>query len=410
MTPACSSISLFPSAQTKNTRDGPTAAFPKDSILIRMGKPRIQPTISFVISFIPAWAGKTRSIDSRQDSKHSSSPLTQGKLSQCNRQRLLARLIPAHAGKTLRGCGRGGLRGGSSPLTRGKHGYSGRVVSADRLIPAHAGKTRCPPGRDRACPAHPRSRGENFCFVSELTPEDGSSPLTRGKRISLLNDLGQVRLIPAHAGKTRPCCSRTPPYGAHPRSRGENLGRVGRVLPVRGLIPAHAGKTSSRQNESKASQAHPRSRGENCVVQVLVAASAGSSPLTRGKHPAPHQAPTRRRLIPAHAGKTRQFPVEAQSGSAHPRSRGENHSLALSAPYPTGSSPLTRGKLFHGVSLFRHCRLIPAHAGKTTPNQRLVRIAQAHPRSRGENDDSVAEEPELLGSSPLTRGKRALRR
>ena len=65
-----------------------------------MGKPRIQPTISFVISFIPAWAGKTRSIDSRQDSKHSSSPLTQGKLSQCNRQRLLARLIPAHAGKT----------------------------------------------------------------------------------------------------------------------------------------------------------------------------------------------------------------------------------------------------------------------------------------------------------------------
>ena len=240
MTPACSSISLFPSAQTKNTRDGPTAAFPKDSILIRMGKPRIQPTISFVISFIPAWAGKTRSIDSRQDSKHSSSPLTQGKLSQCNRQRLLARLIPAHAGKTLRGCGRGGLRG-AHPRSRGEN----MVIRGAwyRLIPAHAGKTRCPPGRDRACPAHPRSRGENFCFVSELTPEDGSSPLTRGKLLLRLRAHARGRLIPAHAGKTRPCCSRTPPYGAHPRSRGENLGRVGRVLPVRGLIPAHAGKT-----------------------------------------------------------------------------------------------------------------------------------------------------------------------
>ena len=293
-----------------------------------MGKPRIQPTISFVISFIPAWAGKTRSIDSRQDSKHSSSPLTQGKLSQCNRQRLLARLIPAHAGKTLRGCGRGGLRG-----------------------------------------AHPRSRGENMVIRGAWYRLIGSSPLTRGKLGARRAEIERVRLIPAHAGKTS------------------------------------ASSQSSRQRT-----AHPRSRGENCVVQVLVAASAGSSPLTRGKPWEIVCLGIAIGLIPAHAGKTRQFPVEAQSGSAHPRSRGENHSLALSAPYPTGSSPLTRGKLFHGVSLFRHCRLIPAHAGKTTPNQRLVRIAQAHPRSRGENDDSVAEEPELLGSSPLTRGKRALRR
>ena len=222
MTPACSSISLFPSAQTKNTRDGPTAAFPKDSILIRMGKPRIQPTISFVISFIPAWAGKTRSIDSRQDSKHSSSPLTQGKLSQCNRQRLLARLIPAHAGKTLRGCGRGGLRGGSSPLTRGKHGYSGRVVSADRLIPAHAGKTRCPPGRDRACPAHPRSRGENSARRRRFARAAGSSPLTRGKHTVADIRVTRSRLIPAHAGKTAGAYRTWLPHGAHPRSRGEN--------------------------------------------------------------------------------------------------------------------------------------------------------------------------------------------
>ena len=202
MTPACSSISLFPSAQTKNTRDGPTAAFPKDSILIRMGKPRIQPTISFVISFIPAWAGKTRSIDSRQDSKHSSSPLTQGKLSQCNRQRLLARLIPAHAGKTV--CGTRWLsvcrvhprsRGentasssrclkttGSSPLTRGKPQTGRSYTEADRLIPAHAGKTGCKPFSMRIGWAHPRSRGENSSVRAASVAASGSSPLTRGKR------------------------------------------------------------------------------------------------------------------------------------------------------------------------------------------------------------------------------------
>ena len=196
---------------------------------------------------------------------------------------LETQLIPAHAGKTVavqstappcaahprsrrENLARVRERwppGGSSPLTRGKHGYSGRVVSADRLIPAHAGKTRCPPGRDRACPAHPRSRGENGSACSMISVRSGSSPLTRGKRAHAAHGRRRMGLIPAHAGKTRPCCSRTPPYGAHPRSRGENLGRVGRVLPVRGLIPAHAGKTSCTSPSPYEASAHPRSRGEN---------------------------------------------------------------------------------------------------------------------------------------------------
>ena len=288
-----------------------------------MGKPRIQPTISFVISFIPAWAGKTRSIDSRQDSKHSSSPLTQGKLSQCNRQRLLARLIPAHAGKTLRGCGRGGLRG-----------------------------------------AHPRSRGENMVIRGAWYRLIGSSPLTRGKLGARRAEIERVRLIPAHAGKTS------------------------------------ASSQSSRQRT-----AHPRSRGENCVVQVLVAASAGSSPLTRGKPWEIVCLGIAIGLIPAHAGKTRQFPVEAQSGSAHPRSRGENHSLALSAPYPTGSSPLTRGKRRLRCRGAGVAGLIPAHAGKTRSSSLTNSLKPAHPRSRGENASPNAGATPPDGSSPLTRGK-----
>ena len=50
----------------------------------------------------------------------------------------------------------------------------------------------------------------------------GSSPLTRGKRISLFNDLSQIRLIPAHAGKTTWCSRLALGSRAHPRSRGEN--------------------------------------------------------------------------------------------------------------------------------------------------------------------------------------------
>ena len=71
-----------------------------------------------------------------------------------------------------------------------------------------------------------------------------------------------------------------------------------------------------------------------------------------------------------------------------------------------GSSPLTRGKREgHGraVSL---PGLIPAHAGKTVWPVVRGQYAQAHPRSRGENRDVGRVRRTGQGSSPLTRGKR----
>ena len=323
MTPACSSISLFPSAQTKNTRDGPTAAFPKDSILSRMGKPRIQPTISFVISFIPAWAGKTRSIDSRQDSKRGSSPLTRGKRLRTPLPRPCLRLIPAHAGKTASG-------------------------------------PRCSWGR----PAHPRSRGENGVADSCLTAFPGSSPLTRGKQGRAGVGVVAARLIPAHAGKTKLsayCFSFSP---AHPRSRGEN---------------------ASRGVQPRVHEAHPRSRGENTTCPLAKYLAIGSSPLTRGKHVTGLTRATPGRLIPAHAGKTAGDVLPVSRISAHPRSRGENSPPNLLMGEEAGSSPLTRGKPQQAALAVHTLRLIPAHAGKTIPDEIVFRDRLAHPRSRGEN-------------------------
>ena len=71
-----------------------------------------------------------------------------------------------------------------------------------------------------------------------------------------------------------------------------------------GLIPAHAGKTAMPRALSLAVAAHPRSRGENSHTPEIVEAIPGSSPLTRGKRPDSPVAAARRRLIPAHAGKT----------------------------------------------------------------------------------------------------------
>ena len=71
-----------------------------------------------------------------------------------------------------------------------------------RLIPAHAGKTLNVTRRRAVSAAHPRSRGENTALTALLMPIAGSSPLTRGKQIGILDSTDGLGLIPAHAGKT----------------------------------------------------------------------------------------------------------------------------------------------------------------------------------------------------------------
>ena len=91
---------------------------------------------------------------------------------------------------------------GSSPLTRGKLRESARIKGKKRLIPAHAGKTGNVGEGSETVSAHPRSRGENLFIKSGSGANDGSSPLTRGKRGARGACDPWTRLIPTHAGKT----------------------------------------------------------------------------------------------------------------------------------------------------------------------------------------------------------------
>ena len=273
-----------------------------------------------------------------------SSPLTRGKHVRLSPLADDQRLIPAHAGKTaIRAETVDGIRAhprsrgenasaslwmyggaGSSPLTRGKLRVHGSDGVGGRLIPAHAGKTArltCSPW---AGWAHPRSRGENSTGSLPDEGLEGSSPLTRGKRARYRSCTLGARLIPAHAGKTCRLTVTVLSETAHPRSRGENqrsttfpLPRAGSSPLTRGkllgvgangmswrLIPAHAGKTNHDEVKAVAVEAHPRSRGENGVSIASEPDHAGSSPLTRGKHPGRRERRRRVGLIPAHAGKT----------------------------------------------------------------------------------------------------------
>ena len=175
---------------------------------------------------------------------------------------------------------------GSSPLTRGKPDALTHTSCRERLIPAHAGKTSPPGSLRHDGSAHPRSRGENIHGCVDDDGAGGSSPLTRGKR--------QTVITQSAAGR---------------------------------LIPAHAGKTSWKPTRRRPSAAHPRSRGENPMRSRTLAAASGSSPLTRGKRL--HQDPfvMTVRLIPAHAGKTSTAVSTMTVPGAHPRSRGENGRL-----------------------------------------------------------------------------------
>ena len=216
--------------------------------------------------------------------------------------------------------------------------------------------------------AHPRSRGENRTGGQRTHLWDGSSPLTRGKL--------------THAVSER---------------------------ETEGLIPAHAGKTDRARRWVAAHRAHPRSRGENPKPVAPPEPGWGSSPLTRGKHVAVRVLLRPDGLIPAHAGKTPYRQLRGGTSWAHPRSRGENLRGAHVRLGMSGSSPLTRGKPSETARQGIRRRLIPAHAGKTPSRSPRLNPAGAHPRSRGENGEAKVQDSLVEGSSPLTRGKRSVR-
>ena len=233
---------------------------------------------------------------------------------------------------------------GSSPLTRGKLPFGFRREPVSRLIPAHAGKTPCLHLSICDWPAHPRSRGENVPHIRWRFATPGSSPLTRGKRCRSRSPGRIPRLIPAHAGKTVGQCTRRTGVPAHPRSRGENGALPAQGMTLEGsspltrgkriqqhadqvsirLIPAHAGKTRRSCHRARRWPAHPRSRGENASRDAHNSEPTGSSPLTRGKPWSWRLGSVKGRLIPAHAGKTIAVAGASAPVWAHPRSRGEN--------------------------------------------------------------------------------------
>ncbi len=172
---------------------------------------------------------------------------------------------------------------GSSPPTRGARGRCcGRSVRG-RIIPAYAGSTAV-----HGCAVvhrwdHPRLRGEHLVVRDLITPDQGSSPPTRGALAALVGG---------------PCRRR--------------------------IIPAYAGSTADDPHGHVDWQDHSRLRGEHPIDHVGCPHQPGSSPPTRGarQHVAPRHPESR--IIPAYAGSTPRSPPTPATAWDHPRLRGEH--------------------------------------------------------------------------------------
>ena len=149
---------------------------------------------------------------------------------------------------------------------------------------------------------------------------------------------------------------------------------------------------------------HPRSRGEYGLNKTGHDVGSGSSPLSRGIPMRTARTSSRYGIIPALAGNTWCWRATAGSVRDHPRSRGEYPPRAGYPPGWNGSSPLSRGIRALPAPTGRAAGIIPALAGNT-PSSRPVRPASRdHPRSRGEYISTSLAEDYRAGSSPLSRG------
>ena len=360
---------------------------------------------------------------------------------------MVLRIIPAHAGQTgrdrhsqrrqpdhPRACGANAIptipttrTRGSSPRMRGKLGDPGGGVAGVRIIPAHAGQTSPatrPAGR---APDHPRACGANTLRRWVMPSRSGSSPRMRGKQRTGHRVQAARRIIPAHAGQTKPAWHRSlmpsdhpracgansgqpqtggDDFGSSPRMRGKPAARSRRVMRVR-IIPAHAGQTSAAARAGWSRPDHPRACGANVLTLHLHHAASGSSPRMRGKRQMATLMSSTQRIIPAHAGQTSRRNSSCYRQPDHPRACGANVISGRLRHASGGSSPRMRGKL-HQVQRATYAdRIIPAHAGQTPPDSPPVVFHPDHPRACGANVIHVQSALIASGSSPRMRGKLA---
>ena len=170
--------------------------------------------------------------------------------------------------------------------------------------------------------------------------------------------------------------------GSSPHTRGLHY-RAFPMLSVLRIIPAHAGFTRPRWGSTSTPADHPRTRGVYRRWYAALVRRRGSSPHTRGLRGRVHAGAAEGGIIPAHAGFTPGPSSPRASSWDHPRTRGVYPMVASRRPSVVGSSPHTRGLRDRVTGVTWPLRIIPAHAGFTRARTQPACAAWDHPRTRG---------------------------
>ncbi len=193
-------------------------------------------------------------------------------------------LIPAFAGSTRHPmwCPRGGW---AHPRVRGEHRSGKSGASPPRAHPRVRGEhTISESGVDVELGSSPRSRGA-LAVVRQTHGVDGLIPAFAGSTISVRRFFANGQwLIPAFAGST---AARAPTFRdvwAHPRVRGEHAARSGCERHRVGSSPRSRGARLSHGSVSCRVGLIPAFAGSTYRATYIDASRLGSSPRSRGAH------------------------------------------------------------------------------------------------------------------------------
>ncbi len=190
--------------------------------------------------------------------------------------------------------------------------------------------------------------------------------------------------------------------GSPPLAR-ERLGR-GPGFPSRYRItPARAGKTRGMPDCIMTKGDHPRSRGKDSKSSATVCSNLGSPPLARERLPRLAPAPVAPGITPARAGKTFPTVLEVLFQGDHPRSRGKDSTASKVLTMVTGSPPLARERHANIQRFNKSIGITPARAGKTAYLGWAIMDGKDHPRSRGKDACNNSLIGTAVGSPPLAR-------
>ena len=151
--------------------------------------------------------------------------------------------------------------------------------------------------------------------------------------------------------------------GSPPRGRGKG-GKDEKGSKKLRITPAWAGKRTSSAKPALTRKDHPRVGGEKARPCIAPPPCRGSPPRGRGKGIFSPPFDNPKRITPAWAGKSQQWPHMCGRSWDHPRVGGEKF-LGLFLGHPRGGSPPRgRGKARIAYQESQRQRITPAWAGK----------------------------------------------